>query len=76
MTIDPSARVEAGAVIGAGASIGPYCIVGPNVVIGDNCRLIAHVHVMGQTSTRRRLHDLSLCFRSVPRRSRSNTRAN
>ena len=50
MTIDPSARIEAGAVIGAGASIGPYCIVGPNVVIGDNCRLIAHVHVTGQTS--------------------------
>jgi UDP-N-acetylglucosamine acyltransferase len=50
MTIDPSARIEAGAVIGAGASIGPYCIVGPNVVIGENCSLIAHVHVTGQTS--------------------------
>jgi UDP-N-acetylglucosamine acyltransferase len=50
MTIDPTAQIEAGAVIGAGASVGPYCIVGPHVVIGDNCSLIAHVHVMGQTS--------------------------
>src|SRR5207302_5973173 len=30
-TIDPSARIEAGAIIGEGASIGPFCIVGPNV---------------------------------------------
>lgn len=49
MTVDPTARIEDGAVIGAGASIGPYCIIGPNVVIGENCRLIAHVHVVGQT---------------------------
>ena len=49
MTIDPTARIEDGAVIGAGASIGPYCIIGRNAEIGENCRLIAHVHVDGQT---------------------------
>jgi UDP-N-acetylglucosamine acyltransferase len=48
--IDPTARVEDGAVIGEGTSIGPYCIVGPHVVIGANCKLIAHVQVMGHTS--------------------------
>jgi UDP-N-acetylglucosamine acyltransferase len=49
-TIDPTARVEDGAVIGDGTSIGPYCIIGPHVVIGANCRLIAHVQVMGHTA--------------------------
>jgi UDP-N-acetylglucosamine acyltransferase len=49
-TIDPTARVEDGAVIGEGTSIGPYCIVGPYVVIGAHCRLIAHVHVTAQTT--------------------------
>jgi UDP-N-acetylglucosamine acyltransferase len=49
-TIDPTARVEDGAVIGEGTSIGPYCIIGPHVVIGANCRLIAHVHVTAQTT--------------------------
>jgi UDP-N-acetylglucosamine acyltransferase len=49
-TIDPTARIEDGAVIGEGTSIGPYCIIGPNVVIGANCRLIAHVNVTGQTT--------------------------
>ncbi|HSJ42347.1 MAG TPA: acyl-ACP--UDP-N-acetylglucosamine O-acyltransferase [Xanthobacteraceae bacterium] len=50
VAIDPTARVEDGAVIGEGTIIGPYCIVGSNVVIGPNCRLISHVHVMGHTS--------------------------
>jgi UDP-N-acetylglucosamine acyltransferase len=49
-TIDPTARVEDGAVIGEGTSIGPYCIVGPNVVIGANCKLVAHVSVTGNTT--------------------------
>jgi UDP-N-acetylglucosamine acyltransferase len=48
--IDPTARVEDGAVIGEGASIGPYCVVGPHVVIGANCRLIGHVNVAGHTT--------------------------
>jgi UDP-N-acetylglucosamine acyltransferase len=47
--IDPTARVEAGAVISPQATIGPYCIIGPNVVIGEGCRLVAHVHVTGHT---------------------------
>jgi UDP-N-acetylglucosamine acyltransferase len=49
-TIDPTARVEDGAVIGEGTSIGPYCTIGRHVVIGANCRLIAHVHVTAQTT--------------------------
>jgi UDP-N-acetylglucosamine acyltransferase len=48
--IHPTAQIEAGAVIGKGATIGPYCIIDGNVVIGDNCRLMAHVHVTGQTT--------------------------
>src|SRR6478672_9573326 len=49
-TIDPTARIEDGAVIGEGTSIGPYCMIGPHVVIGANCKLIGHVHVTAQTS--------------------------
>src|SRR5215470_16201259 len=48
--IDPTARIEAGAVVGEGAFIGPYCVIGPNVVIGDGCKLVAHVHVTGHTA--------------------------
>lgn len=49
-TIDPTARIETGAVIGDGASIGPYCVIGPHAVIGEDCRLVAHVHVAGHTT--------------------------
>ena len=49
-TIDPTARIEDGAVIGAGTSIGPYCIIGPNVVIGADCKLMAHVSIAGHTT--------------------------
>lgn len=49
--IDPTARIEDGAVIGEGTSVGPYCIIGPNAVIGANCKLIAHVTVSGHTTT-------------------------
>lgn len=48
--IDPSARVEAGAVIGEGVTIGPFCTVGANAVIGDGCRLVSHVNVTGHTT--------------------------
>ena len=37
--IDPTARIEAGAVIGQDVAIGPYCVVGPHVV--DRRRLPA-----------------------------------
>jgi UDP-N-acetylglucosamine acyltransferase len=49
-TIDPTARVEDGAVIGEGTSIGPYCLIGPHVAIGANCKLLANVYVTGQTT--------------------------
>jgi len=48
--IDPTARVDKGAVIGPNVSIGPYCIVGPNVALGEGCRLLGNVHVTGHTT--------------------------
>jgi UDP-N-acetylglucosamine acyltransferase len=48
-TIDPTARIEQGAVIGHNVTIGPYCTIGPNVRIGDDCRLASHVNVAGHT---------------------------
>lgn len=48
--IDPTARVEAGAIVGENVSIGPYCIVGANVSLGDDCRLLAHVSISGHTT--------------------------
>jgi UDP-N-acetylglucosamine acyltransferase len=48
--IDPTARIEDGAVIGEGTSVGPYCMIGPHVVIGANCRLIGHVSLAGHTT--------------------------
>jgi UDP-N-acetylglucosamine acyltransferase len=48
--IDPTARIEPGAMVGQNVSIGPYCIVGANVAIGDGCRLQAHVHLAGHTT--------------------------
>src|SRR5260221_14413603 len=48
-TIDPTARIEDGAVIGEGTSVGPFCTIGPNVIIGANCKLIAHVHITART---------------------------
>ena len=48
--IDPSARIEAGAVIGRDVSIGPYCTIGAHVTVGDGCRLIGHVNLTGHTA--------------------------
>lgn len=48
--IDPTAKVEDGAVIGEGTEIGPYCLIGPHVRIGNNCKLIGHVHITAQTA--------------------------
>lgn len=48
--IDPTARIEPGALIGQDVSIGPYCIIGPDVSIGDGCRLLAHVHLAGHSA--------------------------
>lgn len=48
--IDPTARIEDGAVIGEGVTIGPYCVIGPNVTIGADCNLQAHVSISGHTT--------------------------
>ena len=48
--IHPLACVDAGAQIDDDADIGPYCFVGPGVSIAAGCRLVAHVHVSGETS--------------------------
>src|SRR6476620_11354221 len=49
-TIDPTARIEDGAVIGDGTTIGPYCVIGANAVIGAACVLTSHVTVSGHTA--------------------------
>jgi len=48
--IDPTARIEDGAIIGDDVSIGPYCIVGKDVTLGPRCRLLAHVVIAGHTT--------------------------
>jgi UDP-N-acetylglucosamine acyltransferase len=48
--IDPTARIEDGAVIGADVTIGPYCTIGPDVAIGAGSALIGHVNVTGHTT--------------------------
>ena len=48
--IDPTARIEDGAVVGEDVTIGPYCFVGPNVNIGAGCKLLSHVNIAGQTT--------------------------
>ena len=47
--IDPTARIEPGAIVGDDVTIGPYCIVGAQVALGDGCRLVGHVHLAGHT---------------------------
>ena len=48
--IDPSARVESGAVLGADVTVGPFCVVGPHAVIGAGTTLISHVNIAGATT--------------------------
>ncbi|WP_458760862.1 acyl-ACP--UDP-N-acetylglucosamine O-acyltransferase [Afipia sp. TerB] len=48
--IDPTARVEDGAVIGDDVTIGPYCIVGPHVTIGAGTKLLSHVNISARTT--------------------------
>lgn len=47
--IDPTARIEDGAVIGEGTTIGPFCVIGGNAEIGEGCTLTSHVTVSGYT---------------------------
>ena len=67
--IDPTARIEDGAVIGAGTSIGPYCVIGPHVVIGADCKLMAHVSVAGLEHIPKR-GALILASNTTPTRTR------
>jgi UDP-N-acetylglucosamine acyltransferase len=48
--IDPTSRVQPGAVIGRNVCIGPYCVIGSDAVIGDGCALTSHVHIEGHTT--------------------------
>jgi UDP-N-acetylglucosamine acyltransferase len=48
--VHSSACVATRAEIADDAEIGPFCVVGPGVSIGQGCRLLAHVHVTGNTS--------------------------
>ncbi len=49
-TIDPTARIESGAVIGAGVTIGAYCTIGREVTVSDDCRIGPHAHITGRTT--------------------------
>ncbi len=70
-TIDPTARIEAGAVIGQGVTIGPYCMIGANVVVGDGCKLVGHVHLAGHTSIGLRTVIYPFCSLGTPPQSTS-----
>jgi UDP-N-acetylglucosamine acyltransferase len=48
-TIDPTARIDAGAHVGNDVSIGPYCVVGANVKLGDGVKLVGQCHISGHT---------------------------
>jgi UDP-N-acetylglucosamine acyltransferase len=48
--IDPTARVQPGAIVGREVFVGPYSVIGSNVVLGDGCRLVGHVQIEGYTT--------------------------
>ncbi|MGA0562862.1 acyl-ACP--UDP-N-acetylglucosamine O-acyltransferase [Ancylobacter sp. VNQ12] len=48
--IDPTARVEDGAILGDGVEVGPFCMVGGDVVLKSGVRLVSHVAVSGHTT--------------------------
>lgn len=48
--IHPSAVVETEAEIAESAEIGPFCYISAHAKIGANCRLIARVSVLGNTT--------------------------
>lgn len=49
-TVDPTARVHAGAVLGKGVRIGPFCVVERDVVLGEGTRLVSHCTVGPNTT--------------------------
>ena len=58
VSIDPTARVDAGADLGEGVVVGPWCRIGPNVRIGNGTVLDSMAVVDGHTEIgpRCRLH--------------------
>lgn len=48
--IHPSAVIEKGAIIDESAEIGPFCYISGKAKIGANCKLIARVTVLGETT--------------------------
>ncbi|MGE3845447.1 MAG: acyl-ACP--UDP-N-acetylglucosamine O-acyltransferase [Gammaproteobacteria bacterium] len=59
--IDPSARVDAGAVLASDVEIGPWCWIGDGVQIGAGTRVEAHTVIKGPTSIGRDNHIFSHC---------------
>lgn len=59
--IHPTAIVDDAAKIAESVEIGPYCIVGAGVTLGENVRLIANVHISGNTI----LGEGCVCFPNV-----------
>lgn len=48
--IDPTARIEDGAILKDGVEIGPFCTIGSNVVLETGVKLISHAVVGGHTT--------------------------
>jgi len=49
VSIDPTARVDPGAVLGEGVSVGPYAVIGAGVTLGAGTIVEHHATVMGPT---------------------------
>lgn len=49
-SVDPLARIAAGAVLEPGVRVGPYCMVGPGVRLGRGSVLASHVVIEGDTT--------------------------
>jgi UDP-N-acetylglucosamine acyltransferase len=60
-TIDPTARVAAGARLGAGVRVGAYAVVGPQVSVGAGTIIESHAVVDGDTTLGRDNHLYPFC---------------
>jgi UDP-N-acetylglucosamine acyltransferase len=48
--IDPTSRVEDGAILADDVTVGPFCHVGPDARIGAGTRLLSYVSITGRTT--------------------------
>lgn len=59
--IDPSAKIEAGAILGPDVEVGPWTWIGPGVEIGAGTRIGAHTIIKGPTRLGRDNRIFSFC---------------